>query len=322
MNEIIVTPSTYQLEPGEQFTVQVNIIPSEPISGAQFDLLFESSGYIVDSIGEGDFFTKHGISAFFSKDINSDPASYATMYSAALGPHHVSETGTIATVQMTAGSSTGYMSIDLSDVVLSNSLSQPSSYKVSNARVLIDSKPVLSPPGTFQVGEGNTLSFNLDAFDPDDDSLIFSCVSLPEGASLDPITGVFTWAPTASQVGEHLLNFEVKDEYLSDQESTSIVVLSSDVAPIASINGPYKSKVGRRIYFDSSGSYDPDGNIVSYKWNFGDGYTSTKSDPSHAYAASGKYTVMLTVEDDSGNLNTESSSVTIRNTYWSKWFRR
>ena len=65
VNEIIAIPSAYQLEPGEAFTVQINLVPGEPISGAQFGMSFEDSGYLVDSIDEGDFFTKHGISAFF-----------------------------------------------------------------------------------------------------------------------------------------------------------------------------------------------------------------------------------------------------------------
>ncbi|OFX21905.1 MAG: hypothetical protein A2V77_20555 [Anaeromyxobacter sp. RBG_16_69_14] len=49
-------------------------------------------------------------------------------------------------------------------------------------------------------------------------------------------------------------------------------------------------------------STDPDGNITSRAWSFGDGATSTDTNPSHGYTASAlsQYTVELTVKDDDG----------------------
>ncbi len=47
-------------------------------------------------------------------------------------------------------------------------------------------------------------------------------------------------------------------------------------------------------------SYDPDGTIVSWLWDFGDGTTSTVQNPIHTYASSGSYSVSLTVTDNEG----------------------
>ena len=58
-------------------------------------------------------------------------------------------------------------------------------------------------------------------------------------------------------------------------------------------------------------STDIDGTIVSRNWNFGDGTSSTATNPSHTYAAAGTYTVTLTVTDNSGLTNTRSQSVTV-----------
>jgi PKD repeat protein len=58
-------------------------------------------------------------------------------------------------------------------------------------------------------------------------------------------------------------------------------------------------------------STDSDGTIVSRAWNFGDGTTSTATNPSRTYAAAGTYTVTLTVTDDDGATNTKTSSVTV-----------
>ncbi|ONI67685.1 hypothetical protein BWI15_31810 [Kribbella sp. ALI-6-A] len=49
--------------------------------------------------------------------------------------------------------------------------------------------------------------------------------------------------------------------------------------------------------FDASSSTDPDGNTLTYAWNFGDGQTGTGVNPNHTYAADGPRTVTLTVSD-------------------------
>jgi hypothetical protein len=59
------------------------------------------------------------------------------------------------------------------------------------------------------------------------------------------------------------------------------------------------------IVFDASASRDPDGWIVQYRWNFGDGSTASITSPTitHAYPADGTYTVELTVVDNGGLTN-------------------
>ena len=61
---------------------------------------------------------------------------------------------------------------------------------------------------------------------------------------------------------------------------------------------------------DGSGSSDPDGNVVGYSWNYGDGSTDTGATPApHTYAAAGNYTITLTVTDDLGATGTKSTVV-------------
>jgi len=55
---------------------------------------------------------------------------------------------------------------------------------------------------------------------------------------------------------------------------------------------------GEDITFDASWSFDLDGEIVSYKWDFGDGSISTEKKVSHSYSEKGIYRVTLTIEDD------------------------
>ena len=62
------------------------------------------------------------------------------------------------------------------------------------------------------------------------------------------------------------------------------------------------------VQFSSAGSSDPEGQPLTYAWDFGDGGTSTAASPSHTYA-SGRYMARLTVSD--GTLTTSSNPITI-----------
>ena len=61
-----------------------------------------------------------------------------------------------------------------------------------------------------------------------------------------------------------------------------------------------KPMAGEEITFDASASYDPDGEITSWEWDFGDGETASGEVVTHSYSAAGDYTVTLTVTDDGG----------------------
>jgi len=81
--------------------------------------------------------------------------------------------------------------------------------------------------------------------------------------------------------------------------------------PIAVANGPYSAQLGQGVTFSSSGSFDPDGTISSYHWNFGDGTSANTVNPSHTYQTSGFFTATLTVTDNTGLRSSTLGSVTI-----------
>jgi PKD repeat protein len=68
------------------------------------------------------------------------------------------------------------------------------------------------------------------------------------------------------------------------------------------------------VAFKGDQSTDPDGDALTYDWDFGDGTThATTANPSHTYSASGSYTAKLIVNDGRGGSDTANATVTVGN---------
>jgi PKD repeat protein len=86
--------------------------------------------------------------------------------------------------------------------------------------------------------------------------------------------------------------------------------------PVVDLGGTYEGFLDEPVTFDGSGSYDPDGEIVFYRWNFGDGTSEILSDsPIHTYKSTisspGTYTVTLSVVDNNRTVSTDSTTITL-----------
>ncbi|MCD6359980.1 MAG: PKD domain-containing protein, partial [Armatimonadetes bacterium] len=90
---------------------------------------------------------------------------------------------------------------------------------------------------------------------------------------------------------------------------TNLVDLPLNLSPVAKIRPPNEDiPVGATVKIFAISSYDPDGIIVLYRWNFGDGEseTSTTWFARHAFDETGVYTVTLAVTDNRGKTSTTS----------------
>ena len=81
--------------------------------------------------------------------------------------------------------------------------------------------------------------------------------------------------------------------------------------PNASAGGPYTGLVNSEITFDGSKSHDTDGNITTWSWNFGDGKTDYGKIKNHTYTKTGTYQILLTITDDDGATNTDTTTCVI-----------
>jgi DNA/RNA endonuclease G (NUC1) len=83
--------------------------------------------------------------------------------------------------------------------------------------------------------------------------------------------------------------------------------------PLAFVDGPYATAEGGSITASAAASLDPNGTVVGYLWNFGDGATSTDPVASHTFTQDGVYTVSLTVTDNDGLTDTAFTTASVAN---------
>lgn len=106
----------------------------------------------------------------------------------------------------------------------------------------------------------------------------------------------------------YTISLAITDD-LGNQSSLNEVISLGTNPPAADLSiSPSPISSSLTLSFDGSASSD-NGSIVSYSWDFGDGNSTTGSTANHTYNAEGQYTVVLTVTDDQGLIDTYSQFV-------------
>lgn len=116
---------------------------------------------------------------------------------------------------------------------------------------------------------------------------------------------------TYAQSGSYPVSLTVTDDdNLTDSDTITVQITNTPpAAVITSMNSSYNA--GDSVRFDASSSDDPDGTIVEYAWNFGDGNTATGLTVDHVYSTGGEYVAQLTVTDNGGAMGMASQAITI-----------
>ena len=172
--------------------------------------------------------------------------------------------------------------------------------------------PTANAGGPYEGEPGLSITFNgsLSA-DPNGDALTFAW-DFGDGAMA---TGV---APTHAFAadGMYVISLTVNDGRIDSVASTTSATVATppaNSAPTADAGGPYNGDAGVAVNFDGRASGDPDGDVLSYQWDFGDGTIDFGETPSHVYALAGTYTVRLVVNDGEFDSQPASTEATIIN---------
>jgi len=108
--------------------------------------------------------------------------------------------------------------------------------------------------------------------------------------------------------GLHAVTLTVTDSDGKSATSTQTVRVNERPAASFTFNA---AQTGEPVTFDARASRDPDGTVLTYRWEFGDGATAEGDQPAHAFAQAGRYTVALTVADADGATAGVSAAVEI-----------
>lgn len=164
--EIGIYPASKIIEKGQDFTVNVSVDPvGSPITGAQFNLLFNSSFVEVKNVSEGNLFKQKGaITLFNPGTLNNSEGSLINVWDLIIvSGANVTTKGTLATITMNARK-TGTAGIDLSHVIVSDPASNATQVNVANSSVKIVQRAIVTVSNT-KVKRGKAFSFTV-SMDP------------------------------------------------------------------------------------------------------------------------------------------------------------
>lgn len=150
---------------------------------------------------------------------------------------------------------------------------------------------------------GEVVTFNASTSTPDGGSLVAYGWDFGDNTSIVETSSITNHI--YSKHGNYSVTLNVTDsEGLWDIASKNVTVLAPPIALF--MYSPNTPVVNEFITFDASESYDPDGTVVDFAWNFGDGNTTATNYKviSHVYAEHGNYSVTLTAIDNDGYSNT------------------
>lgn len=177
----------------------------------------------------------------------------------------------------------------------------------------VDRLPSIDIDPVINIDEGSYFNWDALICDPDGDRVTSFTVSpLPEGAYVqaddfyDPcLWAYFSWRPTYQQAGVYLLTFHLEsgcDRYGNERCATvlktvRIEVAGKDEPPHLNTGGAYCGVVNAPVAFDASQTWDAEGELLGFKWDFGDGTTGSGVRCPHVYTRPGSFQVKLTVND-------------------------
>ncbi len=106
-----------------------------------------------------------------------------------------------------------------------------------------------------------------------------------------------------SSPNTYSVTLTIQDLYGFLSTKTKEIQVKTQWPPFAIATPEYYQGYDFTVKFKGDQSFDPDGKIISYYWDFKDGDTSSVVNPTHTFLSEGRYIVEFTVKDDDNNLD-------------------
>lgn len=193
-------------------------------------------------------------------------------------------------------------------MVKDNSIS-PCNTAVAQISVWVNLAPIASAGNDMAASVGQRVTFDGRSSRDDDGSIADYLWDFGDGTSA---SGALT-AHIYENPGVYTATLTVTDDAnASNSKTKDNVVVVVNNPPVAVPGANMIAAENEPLFFDGSKSYDPDGLIADYIWDFGDGGSASGVKVAHSFSRPGRYTVKLTVMDNSGtNSNSASATLTV-----------
>jgi PKD domain/Bacterial Ig-like domain (group 3) len=118
---------------------------------------------------------------------------------------------------------------------------------------------------------------------------------------------------TAPAAGNYTLtaNYAGDTNYNTATPSSPSFVVATTQPPLAKSTVPATGTTGIAVTFSGAGSTDPQGETLTYSWNFGDGSTGTGATTTHTYTTPGTYNTVLSVTNTDSLTSTATANIVI-----------
>ncbi len=160
----------------------------------------------------------------------------------------------------------------------------------------------------FEVPIGIVLS----ATDDERDSITYSVMSPPQNGELSGVPPNLTYTPNNGFIGNDSFTFKGNDGTFDGNTATASISVTNTAPGVTGSGSPIAINLGDAVAFSANGN-DPDGDALTYSWNFGDGTTSLEQNPAHIYASVGTYDAIVTVTDIASATATSTVTIVVGN---------
>jgi len=173
--------------------------------------------------------------------------------------------------------------------------------------------PELQAIGDKSVDENVTLTFDVNATDPNNEPITYSVQSLPSGATFSIQT--FSWTPSYDQAGSYQVRFIASDGNSNDSETITITVNNVNRAPVLGPIGNQSVNENALLSFSVSAT-DADGEAITYSVTgglpSGAVFASQTFTWTPSYDQAGIYSVTFTADDGQAQ-DSETITITVIN---------
>lgn len=170
---------------------------------------------------------------------------------------------------------------------------------------------MIEAPALVNATEGDTISITATAGSGDGRSILqIQLRGQPPGLTLSyggdflPRYATLSGILPFDTAGTWTLSWTVRDQFGAYDSTATILVIADNprpvnLPPLAHIGGPYGGVLDVPVEMDATGSFDPEGDALTYAWDFGDGTAGIGGNASHIYANTGTFHVTVVVSDAS-----------------------